>query len=233
MRAHGSIVPGPERRRHRPRPGSAVRPTTRLYVGSIHGCARRPRASGRALPARCPLHHRRHHPRHVDRVRRLHRRERGAAVDPGRPRRRTGGAAVDRRRVSAHARVVHPRRRLARRHLRRRPRVHDRRRELRRRVGALRGGADLDDADRLPRASGPRRSAPHARVAGDPHLDVLRRRARRRDRYLDGVERDLDDHGAADRRLADRRVDVARDLPDQRAGRARDDRLHVPRGAAR
>ena len=51
-------------------------------------------------------------------------------------------------------------------------------------------------------------------------VDVLRRRARSRDRHVDGVERHLHRHRAAARRLADRRLELARDLPAERADRA-------------
>src|SRR4051794_6918391 len=59
------------------------------------------------------------HPRFGDRVRRLHGGERGVAGDPGRPRRRPLAAAVGGRRLSPPPRLAAPRRRLARRPLRR------------------------------------------------------------------------------------------------------------------
>ena len=83
---------------------------------------------------------------------------------------------------------------------------------------------NVEDADRLPRHPGHRRRAPDAGVARGDHVDVLGRRARRGDRHVDRVERDLDRRRAAARRLADRRLELARDLLPERADRDRDAR---------
>ena len=61
---------------------------------------------------------------------------------------------------------------------------------------------DGADADRRARSAGRRGRAAHARRARDDHGGLQRRGARRRDRHVDGLDRDLVRDRAARRRLA-------------------------------
>ena len=74
------------------------------------------------------------------------------------------GAAVGRQRVPARARLADPRRRLARRRVRRAAGVLARRRRVRRALAAVRARADDRGARRRPRAAGRVRRAAHARA---------------------------------------------------------------------
>ena len=153
-------------------------------------------------------------------------------ADPARSRRRARRPAVDRRRLSADARLADPRRRLARGHLRRGAHVRD---SASRRSGSRRRSAPLaPNANTLIVFRGMQGIAgallTPASLAAD-HVDVLGRRARRRDRHVDCVERHLDRRRAAARRLADRRLELARDLPPERADRARHARARADAAA--
>ena len=176
---------------------------------------------------------RRHHvdPRH-------HRRQRRPADLPDRVRRAGRPAAVLHRRLDGHrlhagAGHGHPADRLGGRPVRHQAPLHDRAAALHARLDAVRHG-DLDrHADRLPRPAGPRRRHAHAarhddhdprgRPGPDGPPDGHPRRA-------DAARPDLRPHP---RRLPDRQLLLALDLPDQRADRHRRDHLRLARAGLR
>ena len=101
-----------------------------------------------------------------------------------RPRRGRRRAAVDRQRLHAHARLVHPPRRVARRPVRASPGLRRRRGVVRRRVAAVRPRAELRHARRRAGPAGHRRRAPHAGSLAIIQSVVPPRRPHARDRRL-------------------------------------------------
>ena len=103
---------------------------------------------------------------------RQHGRERRAAVDPARPRRRPLGARVDRHRLRADVRVADADRRQARRRLRTPADLRHRDRRLHARVARVRPRELVRDADRRSRPPGRRRRADEPGDALDHRGDV-------------------------------------------------------------
>ena len=132
--------------------------------------------------------------------------------------------AVDRQRLPAVARRTLPPRRQARRRPRPSAHGHDRRHRLRRLLRAVRRDADRRDRrgldDLVPRRPGRVRGAPLPRRARDRRRRVPAARARPRAGRLLRHHRRAD-RGRAARRWLPHRVDLARDLLDQRPRRDR------------
>ena len=162
------------------------------------------------------------HPRLRHRLRRLHGRQRRAAGDPARSRWGPRSPAVAGRRLSVDARVSPPRRRLARRSLRRATAVPDRDRLLRADVDPVRGCARRDAVDSRPRPAGRCGRTADTRRARRDRVDLQRRGARSRDRSLDGVDGRRVRDWTAGRRLARHARVVALGVHHQRAVRGRD-----------
>ena len=115
---------------------------------------------------------------------RQHRRERGAARDPARPRHRRRRARMGRDRLRAQLRRPDAHRRQARRHARTPPHLPLRPRRLHALLAALRARRERRAADRRPRAPGRRRGLHDARHPLDHHRNVPAQGARRGARHL-------------------------------------------------
>ncbi len=113
-------------------------------------------------------------PRAVHGRARRHRRQRGAALDPEGPALLVLEPAVGGQRVHADLRRLPAARRARRRPARPQAHVPGRHRGVLGRFAAERAGAVVGDADRRPRASGPRWRAPLPRRPVDHHHDVHR-----------------------------------------------------------
>ena len=128
---------------------------------------------------------------------------------------------MDGQRVHADLRRLPAHGRRARRPLRAEAHVHDRGRDLHRRLGGGRARSLGRLADRRSRRPGLRRGDRHAADAHDPQRCRLARAARRRARRVVGHRRARGRDGAARRRRGRRRDLVAVDLLAERARRSR------------
>ncbi|CAG9268089.1 conserved hypothetical protein [Burkholderia cepacia] len=185
-----------------------------------HGIRRLPRRRTRAAVRRRPrAAHRRAGARHLHGSARHVDRERRGADHLGQPRRRDERRHLGDLVVLGRVRDRGAAYRLARAARRRGAPVHAVGARVHDRVGAVRPGDQLRDADRVPAAAGPRVGADGAAVADDPDAQLPAREARARTRVMgDDGDRRADLRPAAGR-LDQRQLHVAVDLLHQPADR--------------
>ena len=159
---------------------------------------------------------------------RQHRRERGAAGDPGGPRREPLRAPVDRHRLRADLRGADADRRQACRRIRSPPHLRHRHRDFHRGIALVRSRRHRRDADHGARRPGCRRRADEPRDALDHLRHLPAQAARRGDRDLGWCLGARARDRPARRRLAHRASELALDLLHQRPGRRRRDRGQLP-----
>src|SRR5215212_428251 len=144
-----------------------------------------------------------------------HHRQRGAARDPGRAKRDSGGRPVGRGVLRPDAGRLDPGRRLPRRPLRPATNLHGRRRPLYGGLGVVRARAEPRTAHRRPRRSRNWRGADDPRLPGDHQRLLFRGEPRQGNRDLGGLLRRDRGHRADRGRLPHRQRLLASSVPDQ------------------